>query len=288
LRPNSPNQVLARLTETLFMLKAFKTFAGLGLFLSFLQTPLTTEAAAEEKCPPGSLWIEYYSETHKAQIGSCQKLVQGAFVKHGLEIVYDKDGSIREKSLYKEGKKEEEFLSSASSGTKTADKKSSPNRRVIEILKGILPFSTKSKNASSFDVSACGGNQAKWIGLFVFEKSFTESYAFKKGCDIKGSMSPKSEKPFEASFKLRNLGKFTHVKLTMVITLLKKALPEMIVEVKKGELFSPAGKLKFKADYAVVINPLKKDLIHENKGGSITILDDNNKPTGAAEKIFID
>lgn len=67
------------------------------LFLSLIALPLFAE---DFICPPETLLIEYTPSVTKEKVKMCQKKVDGKFVKHGPEIIYNADGSIQSQKEY--------------------------------------------------------------------------------------------------------------------------------------------------------------------------------------------
>lgn len=56
--------------------------------------------AEEIKCTPDTLLIDYVPFSTQERIQVCQKKIDGKFVKHGQEIIYNKDSSIKSKKYY--------------------------------------------------------------------------------------------------------------------------------------------------------------------------------------------
>lgn len=56
--------------------------------------------AEEIKCPSGTLLIDFTPSLTRQRVQMCQKKVDGKFLKHGPEIIYNQDGSLRSKSYY--------------------------------------------------------------------------------------------------------------------------------------------------------------------------------------------
>lgn len=56
--------------------------------------------AEEIKCTPDTLLIDYVPSSTQERIQVCQKKIDGKFVKHGQEIIYNKDSSIKSKKYY--------------------------------------------------------------------------------------------------------------------------------------------------------------------------------------------
>lgn len=67
------------------------------LFLSLIALPVFAE---EFICPPETLLIEYTPSTTNEKVKMCQKKVDGKFLKHGPEMIFNSDGSIKSKNYY--------------------------------------------------------------------------------------------------------------------------------------------------------------------------------------------
>lgn len=73
-------------------------FTKLFLVFSFLLPVVLV--ADEIKCPPDTMLIDFVLSYSQERMQVCQKKVNGKFVKHGPEIIYNKDGSVKEKRHY--------------------------------------------------------------------------------------------------------------------------------------------------------------------------------------------
>ena len=114
------------------------------------------------------------------------------------------------------------------------------------------------------------------------------TYTFKEGCDIEGELQPMILKPFFIDLKLKNLNSFNRLKAENKITAGLEEKPILFLEIRSAEMMGPKGVVKFEADYAVRIDPLKKNnVIEKNLGGEIRIKEIYGKSVSIKKKIMI-
>ena len=127
------------------------------------------------------------------------------------------------------------------------------------------------------------------MDVILMRESASLTYTFKPGCDVEGTIRPAVLKPFPADLKLKNLQSFTKLESENRITSTIESLPVMNLEIRSASLSGKRGKIIFEADYAVRINPLKKENpVEENLGGQIRIMEIFGKKVSLKENIKVE
>lgn len=157
----------------------------------------------------------------------------------------------------------------------------------------IAPLLSKKNNrpkgTENFRVDTCEKHKINWKEFLTFQSSLTMSFTFKEGCDIQGTVSPAFIKPFPASLDVRNLMDFSHVDTQNKITGTLEKKPIMTLEMRDGKLTGKKGKVRFEADYQVLINPLNRENpIEKNLGGELRIHEIYGMKVSIKEKIMIE
>ena len=139
-----------------------------------------------------------------------------------------------------------------------------------------------------FSLEKCEKYQINWLDVLLMKKSSKMTYTFKEGCDIEGELQPMILKPFFIDLKLKNLNSFNRLKAENKITAGLEEKPILFLEIRSAEMMGPKGVVKFEADYAVRIDPLKKNnMIEKNLGGEIRIKEIYGKSVSIKKKIMI-
>lgn len=137
-----------------------------------------------------------------------------------------------------------------------------------------------------FTLEKCDKHVINWGNVLLMRESATLKYKFKPGCDIQGDITPFLVRPFPVELKLKNLHDFTQLKSQNTITATIESNPIMNLEVRGAELTGSKGIVKFEADYAVRIDPMKKqNMVSENLGGEIRISEIYGKKVSIKEKV---
>lgn len=141
-----------------------------------------------------------------------------------------------------------------------------------------------------FSVEKCEKYKINWMNVILMRKEAALTYTFKPGCDIEGSINPMVIKPFPVDLKLKNLDHFNRLQSENKITATLEAEPILNLAVRSATLTGAKGIVKFEADYAVQINPLKekKEIISKNIGGEIRITEIYGKKVSIKEKIKVE
>lgn len=179
------------------------------------------------------------------------------------------------------------FTANSFSASETEDAKKS----LRALLTPLLQKSVKDPKTllKDFSVEKCEKYKINWMDVIFMRKSTPLIYTFKPGCDIEGTVYPTVIKPFTTDLKLKNLQNFSHLISENTITASLESQPIMNLAVRSAKLTGAKGVVKFEADYAVKIDPMKKgDPISENLGGEIRITEIYGKAVSIKEKIKID
>lgn len=147
----------------------------------------------------------------------------------------------------------------------------------LSIIENLLHKKKPSKDIK-FNISKCDIQKQKWLMLLLTKQSFKETVKFKKDCDTEGSFTPEMEKPFLVNLKLRNTKSYTNTTFKLLINLSYDPTPNITLSMKEGELKNKTDKIEFTANYSIDIDPLSKDIIKKDKGGTLKIININGKP----------
>lgn len=159
------------------------------------------------------------------------------------------------------------------------------------LIEPILQRQIKDPKAAlgEFSVEKCEKHKINWMDVILMRESAALTYSFKPGCDIEGTVNPTVIKPFPVDLKLKNLQNFTRLESENKITPTIESMPIMNLAVRAAKLTGKNGLVKFEADYAVRINPMKKkNMVEENLGGEIRITEIYGKPVTIKEKIKVE
>lgn len=168
-------------------------------------------------------------------------------------------------------------------GTEIEDAKKS----VMTLIAPLLSTPQKaSKEVAKFRVDACPQEKINWMDVLLQKKEVTLHYAFKEGCDIQGTITPKLFEVFPASLQLRNIPSYSKIETKNRVTANLEAKPILNLAMREGSLLGK-HKIKFEADYRVQLNPLSENLLEKNLGGELRITEINGKKTSLKEKIFV-
>lgn len=66
--------------------------------------------AQEVQCPPEATLLDYVSTVTNGRVQVCQKQVEGKYLKHGPEVFYNADGTVKSKKYYQLGEEVPEPL----------------------------------------------------------------------------------------------------------------------------------------------------------------------------------
>lgn len=140
-----------------------------------------------------------------------------------------------------------------------------------------------------FSLEKCEKHKINWMDVILMRESAALTYSFKPGCDIEGTVNPTVIRPFPVDLKLKNLHNFTRLESENKITPSIESKPLMNLAIRSARLTGIKGIVKFEADYAVRINPMKKkDMVEENLGGEIRITEIYGKSVSIKEKIKVE
>lgn len=144
-----------------------------------------------------------------------------------------------------------------------------------QLLESLLPFHKKQQG--QFKIDQCKTDKSKWMLLLISKQPFTEKVKFQRGCDIQGQYTTKMGIPFPVKLKLRHLENFKQVQFNFLIRLSYDPVPMIKVDMQNGKLTGKKDQIHFDVEYAAEIDPLSKEFIKNDKGGTITIDQINDK-----------
>ncbi len=162
---------------------------------------------------------------------------------------------------------------------------------VRSLIAPLLPGAKKkfSGGAKDFRVDQCQREKINWTDVLLMRKTITLTFKFKEGCDAEGTISPKVFSPFPAEFRLRHLKNYNHVSSQNKVGATFESQPTMSIEMRQGVLTGDKGKVKFEADYQVVLDPLNQERpIKKNLGGELRITEVDGKKVSIKEKILVE
>ncbi len=150
------------------------------------------------------------------------------------------------------------------------------------------PKAKPTGSADEFRFDKCQIEKLNWSEIFTLQKAATLDFTFQVGCDIQGSIAPKILVPFPFDLKLRNLKTYERVEGMNKVTSTFDMKPVVSIEMREGLLHGKSGKVKFEADYKVILDPMNRQKwIEKNLGGEIRINEIDGKKVSIKEKIFV-
>ncbi len=159
------------------------------------------------------------------------------------------------------------------------------------LISPLLPGKKKISSAllKDFRVDKCQTKKIDWSQALLMQKVVTLTFKFQEGCDVEGSVEPKAFRPFPADLKLKNLKLYDRLQMMNTVNTTIESKPLMGIEMREGVLYGKSGKVKFEADYRVVLNLVNREKpIEKNLGGEIRITEIYGKKVSIKEKIFVE
>ncbi|MES2526116.1 MAG: hypothetical protein V4598_03490 [Bdellovibrionota bacterium] len=143
--------------------------------------------------------------------------------------------------------------------------------------------------AKDFRVDKCKTEKIEWSDVLLMRKTVTLTFKFQEGCDVEGMIQPKIFQAFPADLKLRNLKVYDRIQTQNTVNSTIESKPLMTIEMRDGVLYGKPGRVKFEADYQVVLNPVNREKpVEKNLGGVIRITEIYGKKVSIKEKIFVE
>lgn len=164
-------------------------------------------------------------------------------------------------------------------------------KSVRSLIAPLLPGPKKPSSivTKDFRVDQCQREKINWTDVLLMRKSVTLDFKFKEGCDVEGTVAPKIFSAFPADFKLRNLKLYDHVVSSNTVGATFESNPLMTIEMREGVLTGKNEKVKFEADYKVILDLMnKKNPVKKNLGGELRITEIGGKKVSIKEKIFVE
>jgi hypothetical protein len=141
-----------------------------------------------------------------------------------------------------------------------------------EVISKLLPFQkSNSKDKLKFKIDKCKIDNTKWIMMLIAKTPFTESVHFAKDCDIEGTYTAKREVPFPVKFSLKNLKNFKQANFNLLVSVIYDPVPMIKLQMKNGTIKGKDNNIKFDVSYSAEIDPLSKDFIKKDNGGTLRI-----------------
>lgn len=162
---------------------------------------------------------------------------------------------------------------------------------IRSLISPLLPGKKKvsSELLKDFRVDKCQTEKINWTDVLMMRKAVTLNFKFKEGCDVEGAVQPKIFTPFPADLKLRNLKLYDRLQTMSTVSSTIESKPLMTIEMREGVLHGKPGKVKFEADYQVILNPVNREKpVEKNLGGEIRIMEIYGKKVSIKEKIFVE
>lgn len=241
---------------------------------------LFTINLADAECPPEAMAVEHRSPVTGIKRSTCGYMQDGILIKHGPEIEFRADGSIK-KTIYYNHNEEGKAPSPQPKFSKTnlpGAEEGSEAFGVVEKLLRVLTFKHSGLNDGEFQVGKCDPDSRQWVKAALTKSDLKKSYTFKEHCDVSGSFTASFRKEFPVKFQLRNLQDFTStvMKVTMMINPAKSGIRYRF-EVSDGSVSSKEKSIQFTAQYEVSLNPLTGKPLYSTQEGKITLVRVGNK-----------
>jgi hypothetical protein len=222
------------------------------------------------QCPPESLLIDYVSPVSGERKQMCAYHDKsGDVVKHGEEIIFDKDNKIVKRINYVHGE-QKQFPASLPGADEKTSEKDEVLAAVHEIAE-ILSLHKKEKPNKRFKINKCDPKPQDWVKAAIFKTPLEREYKFSEECDASGKFKASFETPFDINFQLRNLFDFhkTVQKIQMSVKTNKGIIYRF--ESKDGWIYAPKRNAMFSLEYEVEVNPSTGEVILGTQKGSIKL-----------------
>lgn len=142
------------------------------------------------------------------------------------------------------------------------------------------------QGTEKFRIDGCEKEKINWMDVLMMRKEAGLNYTFKEGCDVQGTIRPKVFQVFPVKLNLRNIQSYTQIEGQNRITAELESKPILNLEIKEGHLTGKHN-VRFEANYKVQINPMEKNPVEKNLGGTLRITEINGKKTNITEKIMV-
>jgi hypothetical protein len=256
------------------------------LLLLFLYAS-TCLGQSAPSCPPESFLIEFNSPITGGKKSFCAYQKDGATVKHGDELSFDKSGSLIKKTSYQHGTE----TSAASPeipknlpGTNEAVliKSEAKLLGTISDLIRVLTLKKTHAGGGTFKVGGCDPTPLEWVKGALMKTPINKTYAFGEQCDVSGGFSANFGKEFPMAFQLRNLEDFIKTNLTVKMSLNKSQSGlRYRFEVLDGFIAAATRNANFKAEYEIDVDPFSGDAMKGTQQGKLTLTQIDGKPVQA-------
>jgi hypothetical protein len=227
----------------------------------------------EIKCPEESMLVDFVVSFSKERMQSCQKKVGDKFLKHGAEIIYNTNGSVKSKKYY---------LYDVLSAEPSISKKSENDQRneikkefdrIIDIFsEHVLVGAIFSKQIDIFKGGGrCHESSLERMQFVMKGIPYTNKVAFNRQCFFDGEFRYEFDKKLKAIFKVNNVFGYDRLEFDYLLSKnTSDGLINLTTEVLSGEFNSSSKKkIKFKALVRLKIN--LENLIKSNGESGITI-----------------
>jgi hypothetical protein len=228
-------------------------------FFTFLFLLSIDPANSEEiKCPEESMLVDFVVSFSKERMQSCQKKVGDKFLKHGAEIIYNTNGSVKSKKYYLDDVLSEEPSISKKSENDQKNEIKKEIDRIIDIFsEHVLVGAIFSKQIDIFKGGGrCHESSLERMQFVMKGIPYTNKVAFNRQCFFDGEFRYEFDKKLKAIFKVNNV--FGYDRLEFDYLLSKNTSDggiSLSTEVLSGEFKSNTKKLfKFKALVGLKIN----------------------------------
>ena len=205
------------------------------------------------ECPDGAYEVGVDLSFSQKRVKFCQKSIDGRLVKHGPEKIFDMSGKIIS---------EKYFINNIESSPPKKNKDVSNDdicngeqdyiRKVVKSLfvNDMNIFYKENELVVGKCTDCCRGYPKKRLNFFLKNKPFTNSLVFKKQCYFQGDLIFNYDRLVDTKFKLKGQLNYDHLKISYLITKLKKGKKIVLkVNILNGEFSKSDNKnfLKFSA-----------------------------------------
>ena len=253
--------------------------------------------AEEIKCPEESMLVDFVVSFSKERMQSCQKKVGDKYLKHGPEIIYNPDGSVKSKNYYLDDVQSDAH-SSASSKMTLENQKNEIQKEVDQVLniliEHVLIGASFSKKIDIIDGNGgCPDSAISRLQFVMKGVPYTNTIKFRRQCFFAGDYRYEFDKKLTATFKVDNVFGYDRVVFDYLISkTTKEGITNITTELLKGEFTSSSKKnFKFKAYVSYKLN-LQEVVISAGKKGveietaTVDIFEYNGQPLTYHRDVF--
>ena len=204
------------------------------------------------ECPDGAYEVEVDLLFSQKKVKFCQRSFKGRLVKHGPEKTFDMNGKTISEKYFINNVESAPPKMIENVSTDICNGEQDYIRKVVKSLfvNDMNIFYKENELVVGKCTDCCRGYPQKRLNFFLKNKPFTNSLVFKKQCYFQGDLIFNYDRRVDTKFRLKGQLNYDHLKISYIITKLKKGKRIVLkVNILNGEFSKSDNKnfLKFSA-----------------------------------------